>query len=176
MDYLHPRKFPVLGRALTWVLRATTVGVLVGVYQFNTNDIGTPPSSPHARIWPALSVFAPLGWKGQGLTRSNNAHIYRSYRTNRQGMACLNSTRRDEGHCATGPPDATHRVPGVVRMAAIYGSFLPVFPLSNSSYMNAHSHHPRYLLVIKRGGAPCAARAHEPSPRDSFEPNIPTRS
>ena len=40
VDYLHPRKFPVLGRALTWVLRATTVGVLVGVYQFNTNDIG----------------------------------------------------------------------------------------------------------------------------------------
>ena len=174
MDYLHPRKFPVLGRALTWVLRATTVGVLVGVYQFNTNDIGAPPSFPHTRIWPALSGFALLGRRG--LTRSNNVHIYRSYGTYRQGMACLNSTRRDKGYCATGPPDATHQVLGVVRMAAINGSFPPVFPLSNSSYMNAHSHHPRYLLVIKRGGAPCAARAHEPSPRDSFEPNIPTRS
>ncbi|PCH34567.1 mitochondrial inner membrane protein [Wolfiporia cocos MD-104 SS10] len=40
VDYLHPRKFPILGRALTWALRATTVTVLVGVYQFNTNDIG----------------------------------------------------------------------------------------------------------------------------------------
>ncbi|KAH9896959.1 mitochondrial inner membrane protein [Cubamyces lactineus] len=40
VDYLHPRKFPFLGPAFTWLLRATTVGVLVGVYQFNTNDIG----------------------------------------------------------------------------------------------------------------------------------------
>jgi succinate dehydrogenase (ubiquinone) membrane anchor subunit len=39
-DYVHKRKFPVLGPALTWTLRATTVGVLVGVYQFNTEDIG----------------------------------------------------------------------------------------------------------------------------------------
>lgn len=33
---------------MTWTLRATTVGVLVGVYQFNTNDIGaSPPRSLH---------------------------------------------------------------------------------------------------------------------------------
>ena len=40
VDYLHKRKFPVLGPLTTWTLRAATVGVLVGVYQFNTNDIG----------------------------------------------------------------------------------------------------------------------------------------
>ena len=40
VDYVHPRKFPKLGPTLTWALRATTVGVLVGVYQFNTEDIG----------------------------------------------------------------------------------------------------------------------------------------
>ncbi|KAF8452257.1 CybS-domain-containing protein [Boletus edulis BED1] len=40
VDYLHHRKFPTLGPLTTWTLRATTVGVLVGVYQFNTNDIG----------------------------------------------------------------------------------------------------------------------------------------
>ncbi|KAJ7644386.1 CybS-domain-containing protein [Roridomyces roridus] len=40
VDYLHPRKFPVLGHVATWTLRSATVGVLVGVYQFNTNDIG----------------------------------------------------------------------------------------------------------------------------------------
>ncbi|KAJ7210670.1 CybS-domain-containing protein [Mycena haematopus] len=40
VDYLHPRKFPVIGRVATWTLRAATVGVLVGVYNFNTNDIG----------------------------------------------------------------------------------------------------------------------------------------
>jgi len=40
VDYVHPRKFPKLGPTLTWVLRVTTVGVLVGVYQFNTEDIG----------------------------------------------------------------------------------------------------------------------------------------
>ncbi|XP_006455838.1 SDH4 membrane anchor subunit of succinate dehydrogenase [Agaricus bisporus var. bisporus H97] len=40
VDYLHPRKFPVLGKIATWTLRTATVGVLVGIYQFNTNDIG----------------------------------------------------------------------------------------------------------------------------------------
>ena len=41
VDYLHKRKFPILGPIATWTLRTATVGVLVGVYQFNTNDIGT---------------------------------------------------------------------------------------------------------------------------------------
>ncbi|KAF5313912.1 hypothetical protein D9619_013069 [Psilocybe cf. subviscida] len=40
VDYLHPRKFPVIGRVATWALRTATVATLVGVYQFNTNDIG----------------------------------------------------------------------------------------------------------------------------------------
>lgn len=40
VDYLHPRKFPLIGPVMTWTLRTATVGVLVGVYQFNTNDIG----------------------------------------------------------------------------------------------------------------------------------------
>lgn len=39
-DYLHPRKFPVLGGIVKWGVRLVTGGVLVGVYQFNTNDIG----------------------------------------------------------------------------------------------------------------------------------------
>ncbi|GAA5929973.1 hypothetical protein JCM3775_004476 [Rhodotorula graminis] len=39
-DYLHPRKFPILGTIATWLLRTATVGVLVGIYQFETNDIG----------------------------------------------------------------------------------------------------------------------------------------
>ena len=44
VDYLHPRKFVLLGKVLPWVLRATTVGVLVGVYQFNTNG-GVAPGT-----------------------------------------------------------------------------------------------------------------------------------
>ncbi|TFY77698.1 hypothetical protein EWM64_g6310 [Hericium alpestre] len=40
VDYLHERKFPVLGKVAKWGLRTATVGVLIGVYQFNTNDIG----------------------------------------------------------------------------------------------------------------------------------------
>ena len=40
VDYVHKRKFPVIGPMATWALRTATVGVLVGVYQFNTNDIG----------------------------------------------------------------------------------------------------------------------------------------
>ena len=41
VDYLHKRKFPTLGPLFTWTLRLTSVAVGVGVYQFNTNDIGT---------------------------------------------------------------------------------------------------------------------------------------
>lgn len=40
VDYLHPRKFPYSGPLMKWTLRTVTLGVLVGVYQFNTNDIG----------------------------------------------------------------------------------------------------------------------------------------
>lgn len=40
VDYLHSRKFPKLGPIVTWGLRLATTGVLVGVYQFNTEDVG----------------------------------------------------------------------------------------------------------------------------------------
>lgn len=40
VDYLPTRKFPVIGQIAKWGLRAATVATLVGVYQFNTNDIG----------------------------------------------------------------------------------------------------------------------------------------
>lgn len=39
-DYVDKRKRPFLGPLTTWTLRAATAGALVGVYQFNTNDIG----------------------------------------------------------------------------------------------------------------------------------------
>ncbi|KAL1707353.1 CybS-domain-containing protein [Schizophyllum commune] len=51
VDYLHPRKFPTLGPIVTWGLRAATAGVLVGVYQFNTNDIGL--TELIAKVWHA---------------------------------------------------------------------------------------------------------------------------
>ncbi|EGG06755.1 uncharacterized protein MELLADRAFT_35945, partial [Melampsora larici-populina 98AG31] len=40
IDYLHDRKFPRIGPIARWTVRALTCGVLVGVYQFNTHDIG----------------------------------------------------------------------------------------------------------------------------------------
>ncbi|KAG2142973.1 SDHD, membrane anchor subunit of succinate dehydrogenase [Suillus clintonianus] len=51
VDYVHPRKFPILGPVMTWTLRSATVGVLVGVYQFNTNDIGL--TELIAKVWTA---------------------------------------------------------------------------------------------------------------------------
>ncbi|KAM0748327.1 hypothetical protein T439DRAFT_78558 [Meredithblackwellia eburnea MCA 4105] len=51
VDYLHPRKFPVLGNLTIWLLRLATGGVLVGVYQFNTNDIGL--TELIKRLWKA---------------------------------------------------------------------------------------------------------------------------
>ncbi|KAF7796066.1 hypothetical protein EIP86_007237 [Pleurotus ostreatoroseus] len=51
VDYLHKRKFPILGPLCAWLLRAATAGVLVGVYQFNTNDIGLTEFI--AKVWHA---------------------------------------------------------------------------------------------------------------------------
>ncbi|KIY53280.1 hypothetical protein FISHEDRAFT_55354 [Fistulina hepatica ATCC 64428] len=51
VDYIHKRKFPVLGRIATWTLRAATAAVLVGLYQFNTNDVGL--TELIARAWTA---------------------------------------------------------------------------------------------------------------------------
>ncbi|THH15912.1 hypothetical protein EW146_g4654 [Bondarzewia mesenterica] len=51
VDYLHPRKFPVLGPIFKWTLRAVTVGVLAGVYQFNTQDVGL--TELIRRVWTA---------------------------------------------------------------------------------------------------------------------------
>ncbi|KAK1217273.1 membrane anchor subunit of succinate dehydrogenase, Sdh4 [Marasmius sp. AFHP31] len=51
VDYLHKRKFPVVGPIASWTLRAATVGVMVGVYQFNTNDIGL--TELIAKVWTA---------------------------------------------------------------------------------------------------------------------------
>lgn len=50
-DYVHPRKFPVLGPVATWGLRTATVATLVGVYQFNTNDVGL--TELIAKVWGA---------------------------------------------------------------------------------------------------------------------------
>ncbi|KAH9979472.1 CybS-domain-containing protein [Lactifluus volemus] len=52
VDYVHKRKFPLLGPLLTWTLRLTSFAVGVGVYQFNTNDIG-PSDGTHRRVWTA---------------------------------------------------------------------------------------------------------------------------
>ena len=94
VDYVHPRKFPKLGPTLTWVLRATTVGVLVGVYQFNTEDIGqyfrfyhlqriTDPNAFVFQVlrswWPrhgTLDVVLPsLNWRRHGLSLSHCSSI-----------------------------------------------------------------------------------------------------
>lgn len=40
VDYLHPRKFPVIGPIATWMLRGLTGLAVWGVYEFNTNDVG----------------------------------------------------------------------------------------------------------------------------------------
>ncbi|KAF9562403.1 hypothetical protein CPC08DRAFT_663216 [Agrocybe pediades] len=51
VDYLHPRKFPVVGNISKWAVRTATVATLVGVYQFNTNDIGL--TELIAKVWTA---------------------------------------------------------------------------------------------------------------------------
>jgi hypothetical protein len=40
IDYLHERKFPLLGVFAKWALKITTGLSIWGVYEFETNDIG----------------------------------------------------------------------------------------------------------------------------------------
>lgn len=42
-DYLHERKFPILGPTAKWGLRAATVGTLVGLYEFQTSECCNSP-------------------------------------------------------------------------------------------------------------------------------------
>lgn len=51
VDYLHPRKFPVIGAISKWSLRLLTLGAAVGVYQFNTEDVGL--TELVRRVWTA---------------------------------------------------------------------------------------------------------------------------
>lgn len=50
-DYLHVRKFPKLGPAATWGLRALSVTSLIGLYEFSTNDVGI--TELIAKLWQA---------------------------------------------------------------------------------------------------------------------------
>ncbi|WVQ98548.1 hypothetical protein IAU59_005674 [Kwoniella sp. CBS 9459] len=51
VDYLHPRKFKVLGNVAQWVLKIATGLSVWGVYEFNTNDIGL--TELVRRLWTA---------------------------------------------------------------------------------------------------------------------------
>ncbi|KAG8922736.1 membrane anchor subunit of succinate dehydrogenase, Sdh4 [Tulasnella sp. 418] len=51
VDYVHERKHPKSGVLAKWGLRAATATVLVGVYQFNTTDVGL--TELIKRVWNA---------------------------------------------------------------------------------------------------------------------------
>jgi len=50
-DYLPARRNPILNRVSSWGLRGATLLVLVGCYQFNTNDVGLTEAVK--RVWHA---------------------------------------------------------------------------------------------------------------------------
>lgn len=51
VDYFPSRRVPKTKKALGWVLRGATVLVGVGLYEFETNDIGVTEAIK--RIWTA---------------------------------------------------------------------------------------------------------------------------
>ncbi|EAU81634.1 mitochondrial inner membrane protein [Coprinopsis cinerea okayama7 len=51
IDYVHKRKYPTIAPIATWSVRAATVAAAVGVFQFNTNDIGL--TELIAKVWTA---------------------------------------------------------------------------------------------------------------------------
>lgn len=72
VDYVHKRKFPVLGPLATWSLRGATVAALLGIYQFNTNDIGRLHLKMIAFSAHLVLIISP-----------------RSHRIDRKSMGCL---------------------------------------------------------------------------------------
>ena len=42
-DYIPQRKYPKSYQVFTWGLRAATVVVLVGIYEFQVNEVGMSP-------------------------------------------------------------------------------------------------------------------------------------
>lgn len=51
IDYFPCREFPKLGSMMHWVLRVSTILVLLGFYEYNTNDVGLTETI--RRIWTA---------------------------------------------------------------------------------------------------------------------------
>jgi hypothetical protein len=51
IDYFPSRRIPVLRRTLMWTLNAATVLVLIGLYEFETNDVGITEAVK--RVWRA---------------------------------------------------------------------------------------------------------------------------
>lgn len=78
-DYLHKRKFPILGPVGSWTLRALTLTTLYGLYEFNTSKFCFTSLCQHAKCTDALLLFAhrrrrSLRGHCQGLDRIN-AHL-----------------------------------------------------------------------------------------------------
>ncbi|PSR81271.1 hypothetical protein PHLCEN_2v6431 [Hermanssonia centrifuga] len=78
-DYLHKRKFPILGPVASWGLRAATVATLVGIYQFNTNDIGQTSSFPIFTL--NLIKLDHVTYRSHGADRESLARIDMSFST-----------------------------------------------------------------------------------------------
>ncbi|KAH0610002.1 uncharacterized protein H6S33_012548 [Morchella sextelata] len=51
IDYFPERKHPTAKKALMWILKGSTVLVLVGLYEFETNDVGITEAVK--RVWKA---------------------------------------------------------------------------------------------------------------------------
>ncbi|CAO1630046.1 unnamed protein product [Jaminaea pallidilutea] len=50
-DYLHKRKFPIMGRIWPWGIRAAGLAAVAGLYEMQTNDVGLTELC--ARLWTA---------------------------------------------------------------------------------------------------------------------------
>lgn len=51
VDYFPAKRVPKTRAFLTWVLRGTTLATAVGLYEFETNDVGLTEAIK--RIWKA---------------------------------------------------------------------------------------------------------------------------
>jgi hypothetical protein len=130
VDYVHKRKFPILGPITSWTLRTMTVGVLVGVYQFNTNDIGAINTPCHLSS-SDLGSYRVDGVDCEGL---DSVRLYAGYiKRNRELSVIVLSilSNRDANSTSTST---------TVLQSSYYPNFRPNFETTSAEEAQWHLH------------------------------------
>jgi hypothetical protein len=64
-DYIPKKSYPKTEVTFRWGLRTATVAVLLGIYEFETNEVG---------MFPSIDSFRNRGWYKKSVESLSGAH------------------------------------------------------------------------------------------------------